>query len=217
MLPASGDAAAYPSDSYVSQLTLWVGVPGTKAVDMQRCVHCLPTDCSQPYGAPKAPGQRLVDYAVELGSTRYDFHLACAMTGDGLNYATEFTIILSRGSERQLFTYLVCLIPYLFGALFLHMFFALRKPLDSGVLVALIAAVLAILPVRLVLVPGGIPTPSIVDVVLAGGAAFLVLVTGAGYLLDLERPSQKASEKTSGRFDDDPDDDLKAPPDPGSA
>jgi amino acid permease len=97
-------------------------------------------------------------------------------------------VTVARKAPEQWFIEAVALVPVIFALLFLHLLFLHPRYRGLGLetfLVPLIAAILAILPLRLVLVPSNIEGLTRVDVALGAGLVLTVAVALAKYLWEI--------------------------------
>jgi len=110
--------------------------------------------------------------------------------------STDLTLILRRANGPRSFVYMIALVPYMLALIFAHMLFFSRSTQKRElreVLLALAAIVLAILPLRAVLVPNDIGAFTAVDILLALPVAGLVVLAVIKYLTEVWPKREKSA------------------------
>lgn len=165
-VPIDGATELYPNDMYYLNATLKLSMPGVGAV------------------RPGGTRRRLTNtYIVDGGDMAKTFDVRMQAGAQG-----EISINVARKGPEQRFIESVALVPIVFALIFLHVLFLhprLRKLGLEHFLMPIIAAILAILPLRLVLVPNDIEGLTRVDVVLGLGLVTTVAVAVAKYAWEI--------------------------------
>jgi hypothetical protein len=172
-VPLDGSTELYPNDVYRFTARLGLSLPdiGVRAKD----------------GTVHAWGVTYAFDAGDLGKS-LDIHwrFVCGTQPPCGQSGVDVTV--ARKAPEQWFIESVALVPVIFALLFLHLLFFHPRYRGLGLetfLVPLIAAILAILPLRLVLVPSNIEGLTRVDVALGAGLVLTVAVALAKYLWEI--------------------------------
>jgi hypothetical protein len=174
-LPLASDPGQYPFDSYVSSAALSLGAP--EGPREARYVYCTSQFCS---GAVPARFQifkepSLAGFAVAVGTRAARFH--------NRDRQTVLTVRLARPAATKLYVMVLAILPLVFALLLLIAF--VRRPAGADirgeVIAGIAATLLAVLPIRLVLVPSELTGLTLIDyllglemAVLTGLACFVV-------------------------------------------
>jgi hypothetical protein len=184
-LPISSFRQNFPQDFYRLHVNTGLSLPAGTNWDTKPAGLNIPLfQDSWPIGQ---------DYNVHATSTS---STATFTPGDYAETNLDFTI--DRGPLNIAFVYLVASIPFIFCFLFAHVFFgANRRDKDraigwEGFVVALVAATLAVLPVRAVLVPSDIGEVTRADDLLVLGVISLVGLGVCKYVWELWRQERIA-------------------------
>jgi hypothetical protein len=113
-------------------------------------------------------------------------------------------LIIGRSGFYQLTIYIVALLPLLLGWIVVHIWFRRgRQVFDLGFIAGLIAAMLAILPLRAVLIPADLNTGglTVVDNILVLGVLFVASFLFAQYALSFTPRLNETATSETGRAD----------------
>jgi hypothetical protein len=163
-LPVMGWPSRFPSDVY--QLTIQPEVVLPPHIDL---------DTSAAGGLayyPVAPTETLL-----FGDSGLGGHTLTAAEG-GMPKELVLGFVIGRPLLYQVTIYVVALLPLLLGFVFWHVSVRQRRPIfDLGVTAGLIATMLAILPLRVVLVPSDFNATglTLVDYILVLGVLFIAV------------------------------------------
>jgi hypothetical protein len=157
-IPVGGDDAIYPQDSYSFHSVISLVSPDLN----------LAGGSFVPVRFGFTPGL----IAGEMNTT--------SSSQSPLPISVHLNVRLSRRTINIVYIYMISLVPLAFALLFLHLLFVNERyrQLDlQGFIPALVAAILAILPLRAILVPVGIGKLTRVDILL--GIGLVAIVSGA--------------------------------------
>jgi hypothetical protein len=157
-IPVGGDDAIYPQDSYSFNTQI-----SFASLDLMTA------------GGSFVP----VKFGFTPGLISGQMN-ATSSSSSPLPFSVHLNVKLSRRIVDIVYIYMISLIPLAFALLFLHLLFVNEnyRELDlQGFIPALVAAILAILPLRAILVPASIGKLTRVDIVL--GIGLVAIVSGA--------------------------------------
>jgi hypothetical protein len=178
-VPLTGFPDLYPQDSYFLDIVMSFTLPNGIA----RLVN------------GKAPtGNQVDSYAVEPGNVSSSQDTTISPISNKAQLG-EYHVSFKRPIRTVLYDYSVALIPLLFAVLFLHLlFFSQHFPhkIFEEFTEALLVVILAVLPLRVVLVPAELDSLTRIDLILGLGLVLVVSVAVGKY----------ATEIWSGRQDD---------------
>lgn len=125
-------------------------------------------------------------YVIDPGNVGESQNVAIKPLVDAKNKPVEgqFHVSLKRKTISQIYIYSVAMIPLMFALLFLHLLFFSRHfqhKIFEEFTEALIVAILAVLPLRVVLVPSQLEELTRVDLVLGMGLVLIVAVAMGKY------------------------------------
>jgi hypothetical protein len=157
-IPVGGDEAIYPQDSYSFNTDI-----SFASLDLTTA------------GGSFVP----VKFAFTPGLIAGQMNMASA-SRHPLPFTTHLNVRLSRRPVDIVYIYMISLVPFAFALLFLHLLFVndRYRELDLQAFIpALVAAILAILPLRAILVPADLGKLTRVDILL--GIGLVAIVSGA--------------------------------------
>ncbi|GEM_PF-3414598 len=171
-IPLKGYAGQYPQDRYTANVSLGLAFPSGMKPSFETGIHrevrtLQAGTVSNTYDVRTSPSPATYQNLVS-------------------NARDTFALNISRNWYDEFFVFCVALIPTLFALLFLHLLFFSRQGRGTGPYFehfteALIVAILSVLPLRAVLVPGDISGLTRVDLTLAVGLVLIVAVSAGKY------------------------------------
>ncbi len=164
-IPMSGFPDLYPQDYYFGDFVLGWTVSGN-------VTHLVNGK------APTGADQDVYNFEPGNVGEQMNVKVAPLLDGKGKPVQGDFHVSFHRTTQEQLYIYSVALIPLIFAFLFLHLLFFsqhFHHKVFEEFTEALIVAILAVLPLRAVLVPPELTGLTRVDLVLGIG---LVLIVG---------------------------------------
>jgi len=198
-LPVDGSANRFPSDSYEFKMSPVMTLPGSVS---------LPGLSSFSDGVPVT-----VSVIEGPGLAQYQ------VTGfvDSPQDPRVIGVAISRTGWKVITVYVVALLPLLLAVVLAHVWVRRRNGanFDLGFAAGLIAALLAILPLRAVLVPGDVAavSPTIVDDILILGVLVIAGFLFWQYIRFVKAPTPPRSKDAASPPGDDPRIDHPAPDD----
>lgn len=185
-IPVLGDQRAFPQDHYSAFLSIGMLIPG---------VHDL-TDPKWPtYAHQFNPVYQYGRQYTLAGGEQIATSPRCIARGTDRCYIAGHTITVSRGLAEILYIYVVAVTPLVFALLFVHLLFFnpryKHEPIQEF-MAALVAAILAILPLRVILVPAEIGGLTRVDILLGVGLVAIVSAVVIKYVLEIWRQDRGA-------------------------
>jgi hypothetical protein len=167
-LPVWGHAPSYPNDAYGIDAFVWISLPPGLALDNGMGGITLLPD----FNLAIAAGPGLAGRELAVTTNRRN---------DSSNFRT-FGVILHRPLFDRIYIMAIAFVPMIFGVALLDRFFLVQSPssgLTNDSLLGAAAAILAVLPLRAVLVPTEITALTTVDFLLGAGLALIVLTLTA--------------------------------------
>jgi hypothetical protein len=174
-IPMTGYPDLYPQDYYFFDILMSFSLPS----NMTRLIN------------GKAPTGTAADhYAIDPGNITESQDMTAKPLTDskGKPASGEFHISIRRQTRSQYYIYSVALIPLIFALLFLHLLFFsshFTHKVFEEFTEALIVAILAVLPLRVVLVPASLEGLTRVDLILGLGLVFIVAVAVGKYATEV--------------------------------
>jgi len=202
-LPLRGNPGRFPQDSYQLNLGLAVGASGYIEVKhssaVNRHIARFAPGCSHD---PQAFSQSSLNevYRLSPGTVSSSLDFSCLVSSISKDFAYVYRIDFSRDPSVMWYEYAIAAIPIVFSFGFAHMLFVhpeYRKTRVQEFLVALIAAILAILPLRLVLIPPEVPGLTRVDIILGSGVVLIALIGLTRYARDIQHPTSPEQHRKS--------------------
>ena len=161
-IAVSGWPNRFPSDSYQLTMTPFVTLP---------------------MGVNLSGGSNVPTYLIITADPSLADHTLTAAE-DSPNQPLVVGLVISRSPRYQLTIYIVALLPLLLGLVVVHIWLRRKQPIfDLGFIAGLIAVMLAILPLRAVLIPADLSTIglTLVDDILVLGVLLISVMLFAQY------------------------------------
>jgi hypothetical protein len=188
-LPVGGWPNRFPSDAYLLYMT--------PAISLPEGVFLSTGGGGESF---YVPANVIITADPSLG----DYTLTA--TEVGANNRLIIGIVIGRSLVYQLTIYIVALLPLLLGGVVVHIWLRRRQPVfDLGFIAGLIAAMLAILPLRAVLIPADLSTAGLtrVDDILVLGVLLISALVFAQYArIVTTRPMRSQHPQSDAEPDD---------------
>ena len=157
VIPLETAPRRYPFDWYAASGKLNVEAPGT---GLRYCEEGTPCDEELPFRVSVAKGPAIAPFVLSAGAAARRSEAPLPK-----DYSQVFTLRLERAATSQWYTVVVAAIPLLLGLLLGVVLLGVtaRNAIGAEAIAGIAAVLLAILPIRLVLVPSDISELTLVD------------------------------------------------------